>query len=1201
MAEISESIKVLSANCQGLYNNEKRQDVLHYLKETNASIVCLQDTHLLETHVPSVRQIWSDCYLHGVRTNSRGVGILLNNNFEYEVLECHKDENGNYIQLYLKCSSMIINLINIYAPNHDDPKFFNEIKNLTLKGESDYVILCGDFNLVLDPKKDSHNYKKVNNPKARLATIELMDEVDLMDLYRTLHTDTIRYTWRRKNPVKQARLDYFLVSSSTIDIINSCNIRPGYRSDHSILEMHITINPFKRGKGIWKFNNNLLYQKDYLTMINEIISDEKVKYAVPVYSLDFIKSSDNVQFTIEDDLFLETLLLRIRGETIRFSAFQKQSKAEKDLIKDIETLENMENLPTGSSDLLSDKRVELEDLRKDKIKGQLTRTRLQWLNEGEKPTSFFCNLERKQYLEKTIRKIKTPEGTLITDQQKVLNEIQKFYSNLFQNSDRDLKEENITSLLDSLKSKKVNTPNLGHAITVQELANTLKKMKNGKSPGIDGISVDFLKVFWTKLKYFITNCINVCYKKGKLSYSLKKSVIICLPKGNKDRQCLKNWRPISLLCVIYKMASAVIAERIKPYLDKIISRNQTGFLKGRYIGESTRLIYDLMHYTEEKKLPGLLVQIDFAKAFDSLSWNFLYKVMEFFGFNKDLISWIRLFNTDIQAFALQCGNLSNPIPIKRGCRQGDPISPYLFILSAEILSLLFENTPDVIGIKTNKHSFKITQFADDTTLMLNGTVGSLQAALNLIEVFGSVSGLKINSEKTKIIWIGCKKHSKEKLNVTLSLNWGETEFTLLGIKFSTDLQKMPKINFDSALQSAQKLIKCWKRRNLTPIGRIAVIKTLILPIFNHLFVSLPTPENVLKEINNLLFGYLWEGKPEKINRQAMYRDYGYGGLKMIDIGKFEKSLKLCWLKRIVSQTCCAWLQLLKEIVNNINKLTSLGGEWCTNILDKVNPFWKDVFQNWLVMCQNNTVTCNQDILSSTLWFNKQISVNKLFYPDWFANAISTVADVVDSTGKVIDLESLNKKYNIRINILNYYTVKKFVNKFVVSHKKGENFEITRPFIPYHAEVLFDPQKGSKKFYSKLADLNRPEQRHEVKWNLSMSCSINWETIYRACFRSITDNRYIWFQYRTIYRILGTNEYLYKLKLSRTNLCRLCSQNSESIEHLFLHCSHVIILWNNIKTWLFSKISYNADWTNVIKVLYAMINKTQIFGQSTLFL
>ena len=283
-----------------------------------------------------------------------------------------------------------------------------------------------------------------------------------------------------------------------------------------------------------------------------------------------------------------------------------------------------------------------------------------------------------------------------------------------------------------------------------------------------------------------------------------------------------------------------------------------------------------MHYTETNHLPGLLVQIDFAKAFDSLSWKFLYKVMDLFGFNEDLISWIKLFNTDIQAFVLQCGNLSKPISIMRCCRQGDPISPYLFILSAEILNLLIENTPEVIGINTGKYSFKITQFADDTTLLLNGAVCSLQAALNLLEVFGSISGLKMNLEKTKIIWIGSKKHSKEKLDVTSHLKWGETEFTLLGINFSTDINKIPEINFKNAILSAQKLKRYWPYRNLTPIGRIAVIKSLILPKFNHFFVSLPTPERFLKEINTLIFGYLWAGKPEKISRQNLFKNTKMG-------------------------------------------------------------------------------------------------------------------------------------------------------------------------------------------------------------------------------------------------------------------------------------------------------------------------------------
>ena len=125
-------------------------------------------------------------------------------------------------------------------------------------------------------------------------------------------------------------------------------------------------------------------------------------------------------------------------------------------------------------------------------------------------------------------------------------------------------------------------------------------MKNNKTPGLDGLPADFLKIFWKRLKYFVWNAVNSCFKKGKLSTTLKESIITCLPKGKKDLKFLKNWRPISLLCSTYKLASLSIATRIKPQLDIIISKNQTGFLKGRSISDCTRLIYDLLFETKNK-------------------------------------------------------------------------------------------------------------------------------------------------------------------------------------------------------------------------------------------------------------------------------------------------------------------------------------------------------------------------------------------------------------------------------------------------------------------------------------------------------------------------------------------------------------------------------------------------------------------------
>ena len=424
--------------------------------------------------------------------------------------------------------------------------------------------------------------------------------------------------------------------------------------------------------------------------------------------------------------------MKFRGETIKFATSLKkqQISQERKLVQDINNLESTQ-LGQSNYTLLEDKKLDLEDLRKEKVRGHMIRSRLQWLNEGEKPTSFFCKLESKHCMEKTMKKIQTNSGNIITDQKEILKEIQNFYSKLFKSKDYNLENFNYKEEIKRANVKRIPKIQLGQEISVLELGTALKKMKNSKSPGIDGISVDFLKVFWGKLKFFIVNAINSCYSKGVMSTSMRQAIITCIPKGNKDRKLIKNWRPISLLTVIYKLASTVIADRIKPLLNNIISESQSGFIPGRSIGDCTRLIYDLMAYTEKRCIPGLLMQIDFEKAFDSVSWKFLYNVLESFGFDENLIKWVKLFNTDIKAYVSQSGFMSDPVSVERGCRQGDPLSPYLFILVAEILCCLINNSPNVIGLSIGSTMFKLTQFADDTTLILDGSTSSLQAALNI--------------------------------------------------------------------------------------------------------------------------------------------------------------------------------------------------------------------------------------------------------------------------------------------------------------------------------------------------------------------------------------------------------------------------------------------------------------------------------------
>ena len=355
------NIVVLSANCQGLQNLQKRRDVLMYFKETNANIVCLQDTHWVEKDFNTVKAIWGhECFISGSKTNSRGVAILLKNNFEYKINSSTLDTEGNFVSINIETTAGVFNILSLYGPNTDNPNFFIRVKEILLSEQADYQILCGDFNIVLDPKIDAYNYRRVNNPKARQCVLDMKTDLDLSDIYRETHHNTKRYTWRKNNPLKQARLDYFLVSNAMSDIVKKCDIKPGYRSDHSAITFEFELNKFTTGKGVWKMNNSLLTNNDYVSTINNIIEEEILKYALPVYNLKFLKNIDgNVQFKIDSDLFLELLFLRIRGETIKFASMlkKKTNLKEKQLINDIESIESNEVLKNTNYDLLIDKKT----------------------------------------------------------------------------------------------------------------------------------------------------------------------------------------------------------------------------------------------------------------------------------------------------------------------------------------------------------------------------------------------------------------------------------------------------------------------------------------------------------------------------------------------------------------------------------------------------------------------------------------------------------------------------------------------------------------------------------------------------------------------------------------------------------------------------------------------------------------------------
>ena len=253
--------------------------------------------------------------------------------------------------------------------------------------------------------------------------------------------------------------------------------------------------------------------------------------------------------------------------------------------------------------------------------------------------------------------------------------------------------------------------------------------------------------------------------------------------------------------------------------------------------------------------------------------------------------------------------------LSRGVRQGCPLSPYLFILSAEILADAIRKKQRIKGIESNGIDFKLSQYADDTTLILDGSEESFLESVILIETFGNISGLRLNIKKTEALWIGSKKDCDLKLLPEKDFKWPKKKVKALGVWLSTDPNIIISLNYNEKIRS---ILECWKFRRLTLLGKIAVLKSLVASQLVYIFSPLQTNHEAIKEINTIFYKFLWNDKGDKIKRKIMINDYSEGGLKMIYIASFNKSLKLpgsrnIWTLKIVVNGSYSLIPNLKEM------------------------------------------------------------------------------------------------------------------------------------------------------------------------------------------------------------------------------------------------------------------------------------------------
>ena len=314
---------------------------------------------------------------------------------------------GRFILCDIKAEEKLLTLANLYAPNMDDPIFFNKVFNHLKDFKCEEIILGGDFNLVLNVEKEKKGGLLRTHQKALAVVNQACEEFNLTDIWRILNPESQRYTWRRRKPEIQCRLDFFLISSSLICDTNLADIAPGYKTDHSIILLEIALHQNPRGRGFWKLNSSLLTDEQYLESIKTAILQTKTEYM-----------SDN---SVNPALLWEMIKMNVREKSISYAiAKTSKTKSREDaLYKGIADLEREIDEADGTkgesqipqlNTKLDNLNCELEKIIEYRTKGAIMRSRIRWHNEGEKNTKFFLSLEKRHYKQGTISRLKKNEN-----------------------------------------------------------------------------------------------------------------------------------------------------------------------------------------------------------------------------------------------------------------------------------------------------------------------------------------------------------------------------------------------------------------------------------------------------------------------------------------------------------------------------------------------------------------------------------------------------------------------------------------------------------------------------------------------------------------------------------------------------------------------------------------------------------------------
>lgn len=787
--------------------------------------------------------------------------------------------------------------MNIYAPCPvgERATFFDSLPNYLIGGIP--TIVGGDYNTAEDLYLDKIGGDGQPGRSAQQSLKNFATSLHLTDIFRSKNPSARVFTWT--NGSVSTRLDKFYVSNDIASNTAKASITIFPFSDHDApyISFQLPYSP-SRGKGVWKFNTRLLEFPEFTSQMRQFLEHWHLR------KVDFINKLD---------AWWDIGKKKIRRICQNFAL-----KVASDKRKERTEVENRIHTLSLSSD--EDAKNQLVLLRKQlhmldmiEINGARIRAKEFHFTCNEKSSRYFYSLENSRQSRKVIARLKDEQGKVIEGNTAVLDHIADFYESLYTAEDTDsVKQSQLIASIDKYVPDGMKD-DLEGLLTSSECKAALDHMKPDKSPGSDGLPAEFYRFFWETIGDDLVEVLNFCFNKGLLTESMRLAILSLIYKKN-DVELIKNWRPISLLNVDYKIGSKAFATRLKRILPHILSSDQTCSVPGRSIFENLMLIRDIFDYCEMKNLPLALVKIDQEKAFDRVNWLFLEKVLRKMNFGPHFIHCIQTMYTDVSCKISNNGHLSRSITLQRGVRQGCPLSPLLYCIVAETLGNLIRKNDKIDGLRIPGFGceVKISQYADDTTLFLRNGYSVDQALLSVND-YERGSGSKVNYDKGKSCgkWL-CSQGSASTL-VDQQLQWTDGPFEILGLLFGS-----AEAVIDTWIKRLEKLINrldAWRYRSLSLKGKTLIVNTIALSGLVYVGTIFNLPENIRKQVNRAVFQFVWSFKNELVCRKTCFQLIEKGGLGVVDIGAKVKALQLKYVGCIYDQSYAApWVYFARYFI-----------------------------------------------------------------------------------------------------------------------------------------------------------------------------------------------------------------------------------------------------------------------------------------------